>query len=184
MRNFEALALNRILLTNRVADHELLLNFNQNIVFINPGLSDIKEKIIEALETKPQDISAAFLKQHSLWPRVEEITKVLVGKSGETHSSAPSGLSEFDKPERYFEQIEVVLKPHKPSYLLARAKWFNLRELNRAGIGSGSRLAVMAQVLVLWLSSGGRHIMRVTIGKVPFLRGIIRALRARLNCLN
>ncbi len=178
MRNFEALALNRVLLTNRVADHGLLSEFSQNIVFIKSDLSDLKEKISEALDTEPKDVSAAFLRQHSLWPRVEEITKVLLNKYGKTFPSAPLKLSVFDNPETYFEQSEVVLKQHNPSYLLAKSEWFSLLELERAVAGAGPHFRRVAQLLGSWLGSGCRRLVINTIGKTPLLRSLIRAFFA------
>ena len=178
MRNFEALALNRVLLTNRVSDHVILSEFSQNIVFVNSDLSDLSDRIVKALETEPQDISAAFLKQHSLWPRVEEITKVLLNKSRGTFPSRPLRLSELDKPEFYGEQLDVTLKPHSATYLLSRSEWFSPLDLRKAVAEAEVPFVAVVKLLVLWMASAGQHIAASLVKRIPLLRALVRAFRA------
>ena len=179
MRNFEALALNRVLLTNKVSDHELLKAYGENIVFLKPDLSDLKARIIQALETEPQDISTKFLEKHSLWPRIEEITRVLLDKSGDDLPQNLSPLSQFDRPEEYSEPEDAVLTPHSASHLLARAEWFSPRDFRKALSKAESRIIPRIGILSMWLGNLLHHIVARTIGRFTPIRSFLRAIRAR-----
>jgi hypothetical protein len=181
MRNFETLAFNRVLLTNKVSDHELLKAYGQNIVFLEPDLSDLKAKIIEALETEPQDISTEFLEKHSLWPRVEEITRVLLDKSGDDLPQNLFPLSQFDGPEERSEKEDAVLTSHSASYLLARAEWFSPRDFRKVLGRAESRIGSSIEILSIWLLSIFRHVAARSIGRVTPIRSILRAIRARFS---
>jgi hypothetical protein len=178
MRNFEALALNRVLLTNKVLDHELLKAYGENIVFLKPDLSDLKARIIQALETEPQDISTEFLEKHSLWPRIEEITRVLLEKSGDDLPQNLFPLSKFDRPEEYSEPEDAVLTPHSASYLLARAEWFSPRDFRKVLGGAESSIGSSIKILSTWLLSLFRHVAARSVGRVTPIRSILRAIRA------
>ena len=181
MRNFEALALNRVLLTNKVLDHRLLKAYEQNIVFLKPDLSDLKARIIEALETEPQDISSEFLEKHSLWPRVEEITRVLLDKSGEVLPPNLLRLSEFDRPEEHSEPEDAVITSHSGPYLLARAEWFSLKDFRKALGSAESKIGSSMKILCIWLVSLFRHVAARTIGRFTPIRSMVRAITARFS---
>jgi hypothetical protein len=178
MRNFEALALNRVLLTNKVSDHDLLKAYGENIVFLKPDLSDLKARIIQALETEPQDISTEFLEKHSLWPRIEEITRVLLEKPGDDLPQNLFPLSKFDRPEEYSEPGDAVLTPHSASYLLARAGWFSPRDFRKVLGGAESRIGSSIKILTTWLLSLFRHVAARSVGRVTPIRSFLRAIQA------
>lgn len=179
MRNFEALALNRILLTNRVSDHEFLERYKQNIVFLKSDLSDLKEKISLALETEPRDISVDVLQKHSLWPRVQEIARVLLTQSGTT-PPAVWRLSEFDKPENQLQTIEFVKNPHSAVFLLARAQGFSRVELMKAVKDGEFLIRSILEFVVTWLLSLVRSAgVRISLW-FPHFRAVLRAIKACL----
>jgi hypothetical protein len=181
MRNFEALALNKILLTNKVLDHKLLKGYEQNIVFLNPDLSDMKVRIIEALETEPQDISSKFLEEHSLWPRVEEITRVLLDKSGEVLPPNLLRLSEFDRPEEHSEPEDAVMTTHSAAGLLARTEWFSPKDFRKALGSAESKIGSGIKILYIWLVGLFRHVAARTIGRFTPIRSMVRAITARFS---
>jgi hypothetical protein len=76
IRNFEGLALNKILLTNQVHDHSILQDYSSNIVFFKRDLSDFEQKLQEALSLAPQDISRDFIEQHGLAIRLQNALRV------------------------------------------------------------------------------------------------------------
>jgi hypothetical protein len=81
MRNFEGLALNRILLTNRTPDHEIVGEYAENIVYFRRDLADFTERATEALERSPANISDSFLEQHHIIQRVKRILEVVFESS-------------------------------------------------------------------------------------------------------
>lgn len=181
MRNFEALALNKILLTNQVLDHKLLKAYEQNIVFLKPDLSDMEARIIEALETESHDISSKFLEKHSLWPRVEEITRVLLDKAGEVLPPNFLRLSDFDRTEEYSEHGDTILTPHSASYLLARAEWFSPRDFRETLGRAESKIGSSMKILSIWLVSLCLHVVAKTIGRFTPMRSMVRAVKARFS---
>jgi hypothetical protein len=81
MRNFEALALNRVLLTNRTPDHDIVDGYGVNIVYFRRDLADFRERAMEALELSPEDISDPFLEEHHIIQRVKRIIEVVFESS-------------------------------------------------------------------------------------------------------
>lgn len=178
MRNFEALALNRVLLTNRVPDHNLLDEYKQNMVFLSPDMANVKEKLEEALRTIPDDISAKFLERHSLWARVEEITNILIQKSGQVFFPDRPSLSKFDGPEAPVGVGEITLTPHSPELLLARSQWISPDHLAKVMIQSRSRFSTAIIVMADWVVSLVVRVVASTIGRLPRLRALLRAFSA------
>jgi hypothetical protein len=179
MRNFEALALNKVLLTNHVSDHEILDAFRQNIVFLKPDLSDLKERMIEALAIQPRDISAEFLESHSLWPRIEEILKVIIARPSDSSPPTIPRLTLFDKAEQFSEPAEVVFTSYGPNYLLARSRWISAGDFRKVFEKSGTRLGTIVSVFSVWSLCLAAHVLARTIRRLPLIRASLRASRAR-----
>ncbi len=179
MRNFEALALNRVLLTNQVSDHEILGAYKQNIVFLKPDLSDLKERMTDALAIQPRDISAEFLERHSLWPRIEEILKVILARSNTTSPPAIPRLTSFDKTERFSEPAEAVFFSYGPNYLLARSQWINAVDFRKAFEKPGTTLGTMVSIFSVWLLCLSAYVLARAIRRLPLIRASLRALKAR-----
>ena len=179
MRNFEALALNKVLLTNHVSDHKVLDAFRQNIVFLKPDLSDLNERMTEALAIQPRDISAEFLESQSLWPRIEEILKVIIASPSDTSPPTIPRLTLFDKAEQFSEPAEVVLTFYGPDYLLARSQWISAVDFRKAFEKSGTRLGTIVSVFSVWSLCLAAHVLARTIRRLPLIRASLRASRAR-----
>jgi hypothetical protein len=183
MRNFEALALNRILLTNKVPDHEILGDFQENIVFLRPDLSDIREKLALAIESKPLDISAQFLERHSLWPRVEEIVRVLTLKSGR-NLVLQNRLGISEGPEELIKDDGCTITPHPPEELLAKSRKFSISDFRKV-LDQKQPTAVMALgTLFKWGRNFSVFILSYFLGRTPTIRAVSRSLESRCRIKN
>ena len=83
MRAMEALALNRILLTDApVDDLALLEKYGANIVkFDRQSKKDFSQKVIEALDRNPEDISVEFAAENSIESRLRSMLETIFGGS-------------------------------------------------------------------------------------------------------
>lgn len=180
LRNFEALSLNRILLTNRVPDHEILKDFQQNIVFLRPDLRDIREKLAQALESTPHDISERFLERHSLWRRVEEIARVLTINSG-VNPLRQTFLETPEEPEDLFEMDNCIIIHHLPEELLAKSRKFSLHDFQKVCFKNQRTPGVALITLLKWGSNFGVFALSRTLGSSPILRVLRSVLESKFK---
>lgn len=177
MRNFEALALNRILLTNKVPGHGLLEDFGQNIVFFDRDLGDFELRVRDALSMKSEDISGGFLRSHHLTQRIEKIIEVLRKRiltkdqdSVELSSTpllTPAPVSGMAPPSlREYSQVELFISGGFNS-LSAR----HVIEL-RGFIG----WRAVPSMIFGAVTSGLFGFIRETIGAVSPLRAVARLI--------
>jgi hypothetical protein len=180
MRNFEALALNRILITNKVEDHELFSDFRDNIVFVNPEAESIRESIREALMKKPKDISEKFLGKHSLRARLLSIIESLTGlllQPNQIYNQVQfaraknQGVKESNQP--------VEESRHSKILLLAKSgwpKWNDAQILKR----SGQRFpSFLRGYLFTWLGGLTYRAFVLSAGRSATLRALRSTLCRR-----
>lgn len=176
MRNFEALALNRILLTNKVKDHSLLEEFSQNIVFFSPGLSGLENALKTALSKVPADISAGFLLQHGMHARLSEIILRLSGielSPQELCLKMKSNYPNFGSTD--FCSREESISVHPPELLIGRSGWSGLRTLSEKRKDPAVGLDLLS-VLSFWSKSFMRNFLARTFGSSPTFRAGARFL--------
>jgi hypothetical protein len=125
MRNFEGLALNRILLTNRTPDHEIVGEYAENIVYFRRDLADFRERAMEALERSPANISDSFLEQHHIIQRVKRILDVVF----ESSFTKNCPLGGHDDSAQDFEEL------HELPFGSSVARHSNLDLLVSSGTG-------------------------------------------------
>jgi hypothetical protein len=184
MRNFEALALNKILLTNRVPDHSLLEEFASNIVFVEPQDHDFKEKIELALKTEPRDISNTFLVQHSIRARVEEISSILLGlETIELEASSSDTKHTPPTTGSVSNQRPIVLE-HAPEALLARSGFPDWTQLKRLAASSSSPSQSIRLFLSIWAVSFSMNILSRLVRKASWVRAVYRAVCAYMTRSN
>jgi hypothetical protein len=180
MRNFEALALNRILITNKVKDHELFSDFRENIIFVNPEAESIRESIREALMKKPKDISEKFLSQHSLRARLLAIIESLTGLLVESNQIYNQVQFTGDKSQGLKESNQPVEESrHSKIILLAKSgwpKWNDAQILTR----SGQRFpSFLREYLFIWLGGLAYRAFVLSAGRSATLRALRSTLFRR-----
>lgn len=129
MRNFEGLALNRILLTNQTPDHEILNTYVENIVYFRRDLSDFREKALEALGRTPRNISDSFLIEHHITQRVRRILDVVFGKGATPKwpiSNQKTPVIELDNPQKRDSGATVVSHSNLDLLILSGTGFFSL----------------------------------------------------------
>ena len=179
MRNFEALALNRILLTNKVLDHELLGEFEENIVYFDEGLGAIENGALEALRRVPEDISQKFLSKHGIEVRILDLVESLSGyvASGEElQFSRPVKPSETSFGHQNGET--VIELAHSQTELLAKSGWVSIRDLSVLLRNSENKLGTLVRFTKIWCKSFGFHVLHATVGRITFARALLRVARA------
>jgi hypothetical protein len=178
MRNFEALALNKILLTNRVSDHSLLSNFESNIIFVDPANHDIKKHMSLALEAKPQDISKAFLAQHSIRARLEELVSILLNVESIHLETGVAEIQKGHEPDNKIPNQTLFVREHTPELLIARSgipSATQLRGLVKSNRLLGKSLGIL---LAFWIASLASHILSRLVRHASWLRAYSRAVAA------
>ena len=176
MRNFEALALNRILLTNKVEDHSIFEEFSQNIVFFSPGLFGLEDDLKRALSKEPTDISEEFLLQHGMHSRLSAIILRLSGVE-----LSPKDLclkmrcADPDFDSTNLRPKDESISAHTPELLIGRSGWSGLRPLGANGADPAVRLDLLA-VFAFWSISFMRNVLARTFGSIPTFRAGARFL--------
>ena len=177
MRNFEALALNRILLTNRVMDHEILNDWGENIVFLNEELQNPGQAILESLNRTPKDISREFLVEHGIEARVLRIVEILSGHRTEQKDVGFAGRSpsvalgpKVGESRNHFEI------PHSRVELLAKSGLISIKTLLALISESNNKWNTLGNFLYIWGESFGFHILKSTIGQSSFVRAMLRVV--------
>lgn len=84
IRNFEAWAVNRVLLTNRTPDHARIAFPEDSTFFFDHGLGNLEEQLAQALERArhPVQTFGFVLNHHMLAHRILEIFNVCFGQDG------------------------------------------------------------------------------------------------------
>lgn len=178
MRNFEALSMNRILLTNRVLDHGLLAEWEENIVYIPERRENFEDALLEALSRTPKEISSNFLTDHSIESRVFMIVEELVGSSPNTQAALNSGL--FDKPiSDTWTQTSVgeTERRHTQINLLAKSGWFSIRDLIHLWEEGNAKRRALLEFFATWGVSFAHHVVRSTLGRSSMIRAIVRTIK-------
>ncbi len=185
MRNFEALGLNKILLTNKVPGHEVLESFTHNIVFFDRDLQDLESKVSQALATEAQDVSAEFLQRHHITNRIEEIVQTLRAKIGHgtqgspKHSVAPS-VTDF----AYFNPTTFSVSEYGRAELF-KTGGFNSLALRHIVNLARYGLKEMPGAVFGAVTYGLLSLIGLTLGRASLLRTLIRvfthATQKRIN---
>jgi hypothetical protein len=179
MRNFESLALNRILLTNRVLDHELFTEWEENIVYLDENMDNLGPALIEALNRTPKDISKQFLVQHGIQTRVLRIIEILSGHRTEQKDvGSAESLSAPALDSRALDSRLAVEIPHSQVELLAKSGWISINSLLSLLKDSKTKSRILADFGVIWSKSFGVHILQTTIGRRSFIRAVLKILGA------
>lgn len=180
MRNFEALVLNKILLTNRVSDHSLLQEFTSNIVFLEPDLSDLMEKLDLAISLEPSAISSLVLAKHSIRVRVEEMVELLLSKSTNEMATCDLASSRLRETSAEYARAVKVSMPHSPELMIARGGWISTRHLRRVLDESSTPINSGIKVFSNWLHSLILFGLSTLAMNIPFLKAIFRAAGLRI----
>lgn len=175
MRNFEALALNRILLTNKVQDHELLAQWEENIVYLDRYPDNPGQAILESLSRTPKDISKEFLSEHGIEARVLRILEVVSGyvpAKDDLGFANRIGSSPMDRVSH--ESRNLFERAHTPTELLAKSGWLPLGSVLSVIKDSGTRWRGLIIFVSIWIKSFGFHILNSTIGRSSLIRAGLR----------
>lgn len=177
MRNFEALALNRILLTNKVQDHELLTKWEENIVFLDRYFDNPGEAILESLNRSPKDISKKFLSEHGIEARVFRILEIVSGYVPQEDDVGFANRIGSHPVERLNQGLDDVVElHHTQTELLAKSGWVHpgsALRLIREGNSSWETLINFASI---WIKSFSFHVLKSTIGRSSLIRAGLRIL--------
>jgi hypothetical protein len=175
MRNFEALALNRVLLTNFVPDFHILGDWEQNIVVFERDLRDFQEKLEIALSKSPDDVSSSFLEKHHITNRLIQIVSTLFPdaalKANSGNMKVENNQNENLLPPSIHEYEYLELLSSAGSYALK----FNttLKAFREFGA---------FQALLFFLRALRAAFFRLilnTIGKLSWLRALITAVSSK-----
>lgn len=180
MRNFEGLALNRILLTNQTADHEILRPYADNIVYFRRDLADFREKALEALGRSPVNISDSFLFEHHISTRVRKIVDVILGRGfiakGPVDNSGNSVLSIDKVHERVsgasavsHSNLDLLIKSGTGFFTSSGLKY----SLNNEGILRVFKSVPQALTSIL------KSLAVMCVGDLSLPRSLARAVRNR-----
>ncbi len=179
MRNFEALALNRILISNQSSAHTILSPWKENISFVNNDLSNLKDVLLDLDDRKPGAISSDFLAVHSIRVRIETIFFTLTGVEYLVRERVPSDFeSDFESCGADVGKIDET--EHALATLLGRAGWPGVRMICKLWQMSPIPLKATINFLGEFLVSGFQATLRGTLGKIPALRAIMRMRKSAL----
>jgi len=177
MRNFEALALNRILLTNRVKDHEILHEWGENIVYLNEDWQNLGQAIRKSLNRTPKDISKEFLVEHGIEARVMSIVEILSGHLREQKDVGFAGrrpsITLVPKSGESQNHVEI---PHSRVDLLAKSGLIPIKSLLDLISESNNKWKTLWNFLYIWGESFGFHILKSTIGQSAYVRAVLRVV--------
>ena len=177
MRNFEALALNRILVTNKVIDHDIFSEWEDNIVYLDADSKTITASLVESMELIPKDISQKFLVQHGIEARVIKIVESLSGYRSDGTESGFAGrsnlLSSGQTPNKSQPRVEV---PHTEVELLAKSGLVPIQKLQALLANSKNKWKTLGNFISIWGKSLGFHILKSTIGQSSFIRAMFKIL--------
>lgn len=173
MRNFEALALNRVLISNRLKSHELLKPWEDNIVFVSEDFSNIKEKLIESQRISPRDFSKSFLSSHSIRARLQRIIETLTGHHFALLDAHQKNGIEGSEAVGYEGSIGTREDKYSPIFLLARAKWPKIKSLIDELNSTPSQKYSAFVFVRLWLVTAGTRKLATLYG----LSSTVRAMR-------
>lgn len=182
MRNFEALALNRVLITNHLPDHEILSEFNENIFFMSHGSPDVWEQLTSALKIQPASISRRFLELHGIGNRLALIVRTLdpaiFTRGTEVETSKTSEKSTVNS-----RMSEVRESVHTAEVLAGRSGRPSLSLAKEVLSRSSNPVVSGSQILLNWLASALHKTLSVCLGqrsafraRVILLQGWIRGL--------
>lgn len=178
MRNFEALALNRVLLTNKISDHDLLADFQSNIVFLSKDSKSFEVEIREALEIRQEDISQRFMSLHSIEVRVEAVIAKLTGL-GPSRVRRDPPKADVLKIKTISCAEEILEISHSKEDLLARSGWLGLEALRRVALSGPSPARSLYFILQAWLGSLLVWAASESFGKSSTLRVLVRELQKK-----
>jgi hypothetical protein len=181
MRNFEALALNRVLLTNKVEGHHLLEDFSSNVVYLDSKNLNIKGAVLRALELQPQDISKAFLTKHSINVRVKEMVGILLNVDKIDLVTGIARAQVIPIPKKSGSSQTSVEREHKPEVLLARSGYPDSRQFRRLILASDSPAKSAVVFISSWLGSLLTYSLARLIRKAAVFRPSIRAMASLLK---
>lgn len=177
MRNFEALALNRVLLTNKVKDHELFTEWEENIVFLDTYLDNPGQAILESLNRIPKDISKQFLSEHGIEARVFRILEIVSGYIPEQDDVGFSNMTESQPVESLNQGLDNVVEiPYTQTELLAKSGWVHPGSALRLIRESNSSWETLLKFESIWVQSFGFHILKSTIGRSALIRAVLRIM--------
>jgi hypothetical protein len=169
MRNFEALALNRVLLTNSVPDFHILRDWEQNIVVFKRDLTDFKDKLEIALAKTPDNVSSSFLEKHHITSRLIQIASTLFADAEDTGSSGTmevaNGHNEtlFPPYVRQYEYMELLSSSGVHAFKFGTI----VKAIKQV------RVAVVFKFFLSALKAASFRIVLNTIGKLSWLRALI-----------
>ena len=177
MRNFEALALNRILLTNKVPGHEILSDYTKNIVFFRRGLEDFQTQVFEALERTPEIIGSRFLNNHHIDRRVEQIVFELFGLEAQLGVGSKLRIANQGQGEQLPDPPRpLVIKEYGQADLFASG---GLNSLNWGDISSLVKVEPWQRIPLLLISALFNGLFDLVVqagGSMSRLRAIARKL--------
>jgi hypothetical protein len=177
MRNFEALALNRILLTNKVQDHELFTKWEENIVFLDRYFDNPGQAILESLNRSPKDISKQFLSEHGIEARVFRILEIISGYvrgQDDVGFANRIGSHQVESLNQGLDNVAEI--PHTQTELLAKSGWVHPGSALRLIRESNSRWETLLNFASIWVESFGFHILKSTIGRSSLIRAVLRIM--------
>lgn len=177
MRNFEALALNRVLISNRLKSHSFLKPWEDNIIFVDNDFSNIKAKLIESQSISPRDFSEGFLYQHSIRARLEQIVETLTGQRISLRDHDAKQGVEYSGAAGLAASVGTKGGKHSPIFLLARAKWPTYNSLISAITLSPPKKNLALNFFRLWLIAAGIKTLATIYGRSSTLRAIHRLSR-------
>jgi hypothetical protein len=184
MRNFEALALNKILLTNRVTGHSLLQEFYENIVFLESDLSDFGEKLNLAISLEPSNISSPFLAKHSIRSRTEELVGILLSKTQAEMKTWDLAFPRYTETSKVQEGLFEVFTPHTPELMMARGGWPTVYHLRRVINQSPNPIRSALQVFTMWVSSLGHYCLSFLARNIPLVKVMLEGVSNRFRKSN
>jgi hypothetical protein len=177
MRNFEALALNRVLLTNKVRDHGIFAEWEDNIVYLDADSKSSTESLLESMKLTPKDISQNFLLQHGIEARVIKIVESLSGYSSDGTEFGFAGRSNFlTAGQTALNSTPRVEVPHTEVELLANSGFVPIRKVQALLEQSGNKCKTLWTFICFWCQSYGLHVVKTTIGRSSLVRAMLRML--------
>lgn len=181
MRNFEALALNRILVTNQVPAHGLLEKWSSNILFVRQDLSNLGEALMHSQHLEPSNFSEDFLREHSIRVRVEEIIKKLANlRLGQDKSVRhTSSVPDCPREPPYSSEIREIA--YEPAYLMGRSKHPSLFLIPKLMQFGSFRILDVTRLISIFFSSIARRLLRSSVGRFAIVRAIFTITTLRFT---
>jgi hypothetical protein len=165
-------------LTNRVLDHGLLAEWEENIVYLPERRENFEDALLEALSRTPKEISSNFLTDHSIEARVFMIVEELAGSNPNTQAALNSGV--FDKTiSDTWTQTSVgeTERRHTQIKLLAKSGWFSIRDLINLWDEGNVKSRALLEFFATWGVSFTHHVVRSTLGRSSMIRAIVRTIK-------